>query len=117
MRIVRILQIVALALLVIYGVMVHNANPQLLALPGLLSLPPMLVLVGVVVLTFLLSWIPPRLQVWRRDRDVARLQRRVAELEQHVPNYDLHPTRPVIPDRAQQTPEPFMPYADADEER
>ena len=65
---------------------------------------PHIGLVAVAVLTFLLSWIPPRLEVWRRDRDVARLQRRVAELEQHVPNYDLHPTPVVIPDRAPQAP-------------
>lgn len=99
MRIVRIVQVVALVIIGAYGVIVHNANPEPLALPGLLSLPPSLVLLVTAVVAFLVGWLPARLRAWRRGREVARLERRILELEQHVPSYDRTPTAPVIPDR------------------
>lgn len=99
MRIALILQIVALVVVAVYGAMIHAANPDPMALPGLLSLPVSLVLLSVAVTAFLVGWIPPSLRAWRRRRDVRRLERRIAELEQHVPSYDLHPATPVIPDR------------------
>ena len=99
MRVVRILQVVALVLLFAYGVMVHNANPEPLALPYLVPVSPAAALLVAIVIAFLMGWIPPRLRAWRRSREVARLERRIAELEQHVPAYDLRPGTPVIPDR------------------
>lgn len=99
MRIVRILQIVALVLLAVYGAMLHDANPEPLALPWLVPMPPVLVLLLVAIVAFLAGWIPPRVRLWRRGRETVRLRRRVAELEQHLPSYDLRPSPPVIPDR------------------
>lgn len=99
MRIVRTVQIVTLIVIGVYGIIVHNANPEPLALPGLLSLPPALVILFAVVVSFLAGWLPARLRAWRKTREVARLERRIAELEQHVPNYDRRPAAPVIPDR------------------
>lgn len=99
MRILRIVQVGTLVIIGAYGVVVHNANPEPLALPGLLSLPPALVLLVVAVTSFAAGWIPTRLRAWRRSREVVRLERRIAELEQHVPSYDRTPVAPVIPDR------------------
>lgn len=99
MRIVRIVQVVTLVVLGVYGVIVHNANPDPLALPGLVPLSPALVVLAAAVVAFLVGWLPTRLRVWRRSREVTRLERRIAELEQHVPNYDRTPATAVIPDR------------------
>lgn len=99
MRIVRIVQVATLVVIGAYGVVIHNANPEPLALPGLLSLPAALVLLVVAVASFAAGWIPATVRAWRRSREVVRLERRVAELEQHVPSYDRTPAAPVIPDR------------------
>ena len=99
MRIVRIVSWVALALVVVYAFVVQNANPNLVALPGLLSLPLWLVLVLVALIAFLAGWVPGTIRAWRRGRERARLERRVAELEAHLPSYDRDPGSAVIPDR------------------
>lgn len=100
MRTFRIAQLVVLAALVGYGVVFHNANPQPLALPGLLPLPASLVVLLVAVIAFLAGWLPATIRAWRRHREASRLQRRITELEQHVPSYDRDVSAPVIPDRA-----------------
>ena len=99
MRIVRIVSWVALALVVVYAFVVQNANPNLVALPGLLSLPLWLVLTLVALIAFLAGWIPSTIRAWRRGPDRAQLERRVAELEAHLPSYDRDPGTTVIPDR------------------
>ena len=99
MRIVRIVSWVVLAVVVLYAFVVQNANPNLVALPGLLSLPLWLVLTLVALIAFLAGWIPSTIRAWRRGRDRAQLERRVAELEAHLPSYDRDPGTTVIPDR------------------
>lgn len=98
-RVVRIVQALALILIAAYVLLLHNANPQSLALPGLIPMPPALVLVVSVAIAFLAGWLPPRIRLWRRSREIARLQRRIHEHEQHVPSYDRPEHAPVIPDR------------------
>ncbi len=100
MRIVRVIQIVIAVLAIVYVAIMQNANPAPLALPGLLPLPVWLVIVLTAVASFLAGWLPATLRAWRRRREVARLERRVADLESHVPSYDRVSSAPVIPDRA-----------------
>jgi uncharacterized integral membrane protein len=99
-RIVRIVQIAIALLAVGYVSIVQNANPEPLALPGLLPLPVWLVVLLTAVLSFLAGWLPSTLRAWRRGREIKRLERRVADLESHVPSYDRASSAPVIPDRA-----------------
>lgn len=100
MKFVRIVQIVILILAVVYVAIVQNANPDALALPGLLPLPVWLVVALTAVLSFLAGWVPATVRAWRLGREVSRLERRVADLESHVPSYDRARAAPVIPDRA-----------------
>lgn len=100
MRIVRIVQIVILIVAVVYVAVMQNANPDALSLPGLLPLPVWLVVGLTAVLSFLAGWLPATVRAWRHGREVSRLERRVADLESHVPSYDRARTAPVIPDRA-----------------
>ncbi len=101
----RIVQVVILALAITYLVIVQGANPAPLALPGLLPLPLWLVVAGVGVGAYLAGRLPASLRAWRARREVQRLERRVAELESHVPSYDRSSDAPVIPDRG--TPPPL----------
>ena len=101
MKAVRILQVIALLLLLTYFVLLHAANPIMLSLPFFLPLPPALVVGFVLVLGWLIGWTPGRVAAWRRQREITQLRRRIAELEQHLPSYDKEPidNTPVIPDR------------------
>ena len=101
MKAARILQALALVALLTYFVLLHAANPTMLILPFFLPAPPALVLAVALLLGWLIGWIPGRVVSWRKSRELSRLERRVAELEQHVPSYDKEPFRgaPVIPDR------------------
>lgn len=104
MRTGRIIQVVILVLAIVYLVIVQGANPAPLALPGLLPLPLWLIVVIAAGAGYLAGRLPAGLRAWRARRDVQRLERRVAELESHVPSYDRSADTPVIPDRA--TPHP-----------
>lgn len=101
MKAVRILQVIALLMLLGYFLLLHAANPILLNLPFLLPMPPVIVLGAALLIGWLIGWVPGRIAKWRRKREADRLRRRISELEQHVPSYDKEPVEntPVIPDR------------------
>ena len=101
MKAVRILQVFVLLAFLTYFVLLHAANPTMLSLPFFLPAPPALVLAVALLLGWLIGWVPGRIASWRQSRELTRLERRVAELEQHLPSYDKEPFRstPVIPDR------------------
>ena len=99
MKAMRILQIALLVVVAVYLVLLHNLNPNLAVdLPLLLPIPVALLLAVALLLGWLVGWLPNRLRLWRQGREVARLERRVHELEEHLPSYDRGGT-PVIPDR------------------
>lgn len=123
MKVGRILWILLLALLVLYLLLFHAANPVLLALPGLGALVPPLPAIYLVVLALvvglLIGWVPSRLAAWRSGRQVKRLEKRIAELERQSPppvHTDPFHTSdfPVIPDRSahQQATDIADPYRD-----
>jgi uncharacterized integral membrane protein len=104
-KIGRIVQLSTLGVVLVYIGIVQNANPAPLALPGLVPLPLWMVLLLTAVAAFLSGWVPAALRGWRRGREARRLERRVAELESHVPSYDRLSSAPIIPDRVAE-PEP-----------
>lgn len=99
MRIGRIVQLVVLIAAIAYLVVIQTANPAPLALPALLPLPIWIVLFGTALAAYLAGWLPAQLRAWRNRREMQRLERRVAELESHVPSYDASHQPAVIPDR------------------
>lgn len=99
MRIGRIVQVLVLVVAIVFVVIVQGANPAPLALPALLPLPIWIVLVATALIAYLAGWLPASVRAWRLRREVQRLERRVAELESHVPSYDRSHEPAVIPDR------------------
>lgn len=97
MKPLRIVQIVLLVLVLIYLLLLHNQNPTNLAMPFFLSLPPALVIAVALLAGWLVGWSLGRLGRWRQLRELQALQRRIDELEQHLPNFDERAA--VIPDR------------------
>lgn len=106
MKVLRIIQILLLVALGGYLVLLHNDNPGFLRLPFVISLPPALVVTLALLVGWLVGWLPTRMALWRRRREIRRLQQRVSELEQHLPSYDSPASEgpPVIPDRAVASP-------------
>ncbi len=123
MKVGRIVGIVLLALLVLYVLLFHAANPALVVLPWLSVLVPPLPASYIVVLAllvgFLIGWLPTRLLAWRRGRELRKLEKRVAELEPRQDPYVTAPYAqveyPVIPDRGAQL-DPYSTAHDPDAE-
>lgn len=103
----RIVSILLLVLLIVYLLLFHGANPVLVELPLLRIIPPLpvsYVVIFVLVVGWLVGWLPSRMVAWRRGREVRRLEKRIAEL---TPTYAPLPVDaprqtgefPVIPDR------------------
>ena len=99
MKALRIVQFALVVVAAIYLVLIHNANPTNVILPFAIPLPPALAILVALIVGWLVGWLPARLRAWRRGREIARLERRVRELEAHLPGYDREGA-PVIPDRA-----------------
>ncbi|HKI57872.1 MAG TPA: lipopolysaccharide assembly protein LapA domain-containing protein [Trueperaceae bacterium] len=120
MRALRIVQMVALVLLALYLVAFNNLNPDPLTMPLLpmvIPLPPILIVVAALVIGWLVGWLPPRIKLWRRNREVRRLRDQVAALERHgdLRAYDL-PQAAVIPDRFPVIPDRPAPQPDEEAE-
>jgi len=119
-RALRIVQMVALVLLALYLVAFNNLNPDPLTMPLLpmvIPLPPILIVVAALVIGWLAGWLPPRIKLWRRNREVRRLRDQVAALERHgdLRAYDL-PQAAVIPDRFPVIPDRPAPQPDEEAE-
>ncbi|MCY4355788.1 MAG: hypothetical protein OXC09_13640 [Truepera sp.] len=106
MKSARIIQVVLVIALIIYLVFLDRDNPgSSITLPltdrFLPPLPPAWILALVIVASWLVGWLPGRLTLWRKGREVRQLRRKIQELEQHVPSYDQdrQGAKPVIPDR------------------
>lgn len=120
MKALRIVQIVALVLLALYLVAFNNLNPDPLTLPLLpmvIPLPPVLIVVVALVGGWLVGWLPPRIKLWRRNRDVRRLRARLEELEAPSDRSAYGPQQgPVIPDRFPVIPDRPAPEQDEEAE-
>lgn len=103
-RAARFVSLFVLVVVAVYLVLLHSANPAVLDLPFMLPLAPALVIAIALGLGWLLGWLPARVALWRRGRELRRLRRRLEEIEQHVPSYDSEGVEPVIPDRFRSPP-------------
>ena len=106
MKVARVLLFLILLLLAGYLLLLHNANASYLNLPFLISLPSALVIALALALGWLLGWLPSAVSLWRKERELRRLRRRLLDLEQHRPSYEATRLEPVIPDRTGSFPPP-----------
>ena len=107
MKVARIFGFIFLVLVVAYLLWLHSANPNWVNLPGFISLPAAVVIGVAGVIGWLSAWLPARLIVWRKNREIQKLTKRLSDLEYHVPSYDRLENvgdEPVIPDRTRNVP-------------
>jgi hypothetical protein len=100
MKALRIAQWVVLALFGAYLLLLHNANPNPLALPFLPTIPAALLIAIVALTAYLIAALPPRWRLWRLQRKLQALtserdglQLALAEARRE------EPSEAVIPDR------------------
>ena len=96
MKLVRVLQLLALLLLVAYLVLLGYANPQTVRLPLLIWLPTAWVVVIALLLGFVVGWLSLSRRVFRLNRENRGLRQRLikAGLEaEPVPAQERTPKR------------------------
>ncbi len=84
MKFWRILQLVMLVVVAGYLLLLHQLNPANVLMPFFLSMPPALLVVIALLLGYLYGFIPARLTLWRRNRELQGLKKRLSELESRV---------------------------------
>ncbi len=99
MPIQRIVVLVLLTLTAVYVAIMQSANPIPVALPGLLPIPLWIVVLVTALVAYLAGWAPATIAAWRLRRERNRLEKRISELESHLPNYGTSEQAPIIPDR------------------
>lgn len=102
MKAARILQFLILLAVIAYLLLLHNGNQAQgnIRLPFFLSFPPAVVIAFALVLGWAFAWLPARLELWRKARQLRKLEARLAELEGRPrPGAALTESEPVIPDR------------------
>ncbi len=104
MKALRIIQIIILIVFVGYLLWVNNYNRTWIGLPYLIDLPIGVVLGAALFLGWLVGWTFGRSGAWSKNREVAKLKKRLAELERSEPkvtavNITRDAEPPVIPDR------------------
>ncbi len=104
MKASRIATIAVAAALAIYVLVLQLNNAQLLVrVPFVGPMPLYVPVLTLMLLAALTAWVPLTLQSWRLKRERRTLERRIAELEVHLPSYDRSDGEPVIPDREGRT--------------
>lgn len=101
MKVVRILQVLALAVLAGYLVVFQSANPNPVTLPFVGAVSPALLLAGAVLAAWLLGYAPARWRAWTLARRLKQLEKDHATLQLELESARRsEPSDPVIPDRA-----------------
>ena len=101
MKVFRIIQVIGFVIVLAYLVLLHQANDYI-NLPFVIPAPPAIVIGLALFLGFIWGWIPGRIGVWRRRQEIRKLNKRIRELEQHLPTYaksNKDEKEPIIPDR------------------
>jgi len=107
---VRVFQLIVVVLVALYLWLFHSANPVPVELPltgsFLPHLPAGFVVIAALLVGWLIGFLPARIVVWRRSRDLRRANQELAELRQRevrsvtqTGSYYSPPGMPVIPDR------------------
>jgi len=100
-KVVRILQVLALALLAGYLVVFQSANPNPVTLPFVGAVSAALLLAAGLVLAWLTGYVPNRWRAWSLTRRVKALEKENATLQLELESARRsEPSDPVIPDRA-----------------
>jgi Lipopolysaccharide assembly protein A domain len=105
MKALRIIQILILLVVAAYLFLINNNNASYLDMPFLISMPPALVIAIALLLGWFVGWLGGRAPLWRKNRELNKLQKRMTELENQSPA--IRSTKiteesgtPVIPDRS-----------------
>ena len=112
MKAFRIIQLIGFVIVGGYLVLLHMGNERNISMPLFIDMPPALVIAVGVLLGFIAGLVPGQIGLWRKGREMRKKDRRIRELEQHLPNYrsvdEDTADGPVIPDRRPygQTSEP-----------
>ena len=111
MKAVRIVQLLLIVLAAVYLWLFHSANPGYVQLPWPLNIlfaqqPVGFVVIVAVIVGWLIGWVPPRIVLMRRNRQLRRLQNELAEERRRTAPYQ---TQTVIPDRAYERDVPVIP--------
>ena len=118
MKAVRIVQLLLIVLAAVYLWLFHSANPGYAQLPWPLNIvfaqqPVGFVVIVAVIIGWLIGWVPPRLVLMRRNRQLRRLQNELAEERRRTAPYDMnddpYQTQTVIPDRRYERDVPVIP--------
>lgn len=112
MKGVRIVQLILVVLVAVYLWLFHSANPDLVELPLTRAFLPQLPVGFVVIAALLVGWLigflPGRIILWSRNRELRRANRELAELRvrpeapanvYQTGTYYAPEGMPVIPDR------------------
>ena len=102
MKAPHIIQVILVIALVGYLALLQNTNQDGISLPfPRAQLQTGWVLAFVITFSWLIGWVPGRITLWRKIKEIRTLDKKIQDLEQHVPSYDqdILGERPVIPDR------------------
>lgn len=112
MKGVRIVQLILLVLVAIYLWLFHSANSDMVELPltrvFLPQLPVGFVVIAALLVGWLIGFLPGRILLWRRNRDLRRANKELVELRTRperpvsvyqTGTYHAPAEIPVIPDR------------------
>lgn len=104
MKASRIAIIAVVAALAVYVLVYQLNNAQLLVrVPFAGPMPLYIPTLTLMLLAALTVWVPLSLHNWQLNRERRTLERRITELEVHLPSYDRSDGEPVIPDREGRT--------------
>lgn len=113
MKAVRIVQVILVVLVAAYLWLLHSANPDLVRLPladyFVPPVPVSFVVGAALVVGFLIGFVPPRINAWRKGRELTKTRRELEQLRVQLRESDTVvkrtgtyygvPEHPVIPDR------------------
>ena len=87
MKFNQILRLLFFLLAIAYLVMLHFQNPTPISLPFFISLPPAIVAAAAFLLGFLTELIPSRMALWRKSRELNKIKREIAKLQEKFPSF------------------------------
>ena len=87
MKFNQILRLLFFLVAIAYLVMLHFQNPTPISLPFFISLPPAIVAAAAFLLGFLTELIPSRLALWRKSRELKKIKREIAKLQEKFPSF------------------------------
>lgn len=100
----KLINLIVLFVIVAYLIWMQTEPNGNVMLPFAFGLPPTVVAIIALGIGWSWAWLNDRSEVWAKTREVRRLEKRLAELEQRLPSYDsgyVDRRTPIIPDRTE----------------